>query len=170
MSDDHIVSDTVLVVSIEQTRHRREAAAGIRRGATRLAQRLRAERPPDGLSANKLSVLSHLYRHGPSTPGEIAAAEHQHPQSLTRVFAELELAGLVSRSPSERDGRAAVLNLQPAGQEALSRDMGERDARLAHALDKLTAAEVDLLTIAAALMEQLADLPAVDPAVERETA
>jgi DNA-binding MarR family transcriptional regulator len=157
-------------MDIEEASRRSVAAGGIRRGATRLAQRLRAERPPDALSANKVSVLSHLYRHGPSTPSEITAAEHQHPQSLTRVFAHLELAGLVSRSPSQRDGRAAVLSLNPAGQDALTRDMGERDAWLGRALDSLSNAEVDLLAIAAQLMEQLADLPAASPDLRSETA
>jgi DNA-binding MarR family transcriptional regulator len=157
-------------VDTGQSQHRPDPAAGIRRGATRLAQRLRAERPPGALSANKLSVLSHLYRHGPSTPGEIAAAEHQHPQSLTRVFAELELAGLVSRSRSERDGRAAVLTLRPAGHDALTRDMAQRDAWLAEALGTLTAAEADLLGIAAGLMEGIADIPAAEAAGYSKTA
>jgi DNA-binding MarR family transcriptional regulator len=132
----------------------------IRRGVTRLAQRLRAQRPPDGLSSNKLGVLSHLYRHGPSTPGQISAAERQHPQSLTRVFAELEADGLVSRSRSDHDGRAWVLTLRPAGQDALSRDMAHRDEWLAGSLTSLTSAEIVLVHIAAGLLERLADLPA----------
>lgn len=154
----------------EEFDDRLDAAASIRRGATRLAQRLRAERPPGALSANKLSVLSYLGRHGPGTPGEIAAAEHQHPQSLTRVFAELELAGLVSRSRSDRDGRAAVLTLRPEGQKALARDMAQRDAWLAEALGTLTPAETGLLEIAAGLMERIAGIPAVEAARYGETA
>ena len=103
-----------------------------------------------------MSVLSYLRRHGPSTPGQIAAAERQQPQSLTRVFAELEQEGLVSRSRSDRDGRESVLRLEPAGLSALARDMASRDAWLAGALDGLTAAEVGLLEIAAGLLERLA--------------
>jgi len=134
-----------------------DAAAAIRRGLTRLAQRLRAERPSGALSSNKVSVLSHLYRHGPSSPGDVAAAEHQHPQSLTRVFADLERAGLLTREPSEHDGRQSVLTLTPAGRDALTADMGHRDAWLAVALATLTEAEVDVLRIAAQLMDRIAD-------------
>jgi DNA-binding MarR family transcriptional regulator len=136
---------------------RLEAATQIRRGVIRLARRLRAERGPDALSANKIGVLAHLLRAGPATPGEIAAAERQLPQSLTRVFAELEADGLVSRSPSERDRRAALLHLTPAGLDALTRDMAVRDRWLADALRHLRPAEIDLLRKAGPLLERLAD-------------
>jgi len=150
--------------------HRSRVAADLRSGVIRIGQRLRAERPREALSANKLSVLGHLHRLGPSAPGEIAAAEHQHPQSLTRVFAELQLAGLVSRSRSECDGRASVLALTTTGREALARDMAQRDAWLAEALTALTAAEIDLLKIAAALLEQIADRPTGDRVPDSQTA
>jgi DNA-binding MarR family transcriptional regulator len=136
----------------------RESAAEIRQGVTRLAQRLRAERAPGALSVNKLSVLSHLHRYGPATPGELAAADHQHPQSLTRVFAELEQEALVSRSPDPRDRRQVLLAIRPAGVRALARDMAERDAWLAGALGGLNETEREVLRLAARLMDRLADV------------
>lgn len=146
-----MVSDSVVdVTSVE-------AAAQIRRGATRLAHRLRAERPPGALSSNKLGVLGHLRRRGPSTPGEIAAAEHQRPQSLTRVFAELVNDGLVRRAPSENDRRQSMLTITSAGRAALSRDMAGRDAWLASVLSGLTETESEVLRIAAVLMDRIAE-------------
>jgi DNA-binding MarR family transcriptional regulator len=139
-----------------------ERAAELRRGLTRLSQRLRFERRADAMSSNKLSVLGHLYRHGPCTPGDIAAAEHQHPQSLTRVFAELEHSGLVARTRSDQDGRQSVLTLTSDGQELLVADMTQRDTWLADALATVTDAEADLLRIAARLMNHLADAQASD--------
>ena len=133
-----------------------EEAAEIRRGALRLARRLRAERPDDALSANKISVLAHLHRDGPATPGELAAAEHQRPQSLTRVFAELERAGLISRSRGRADRRQSVLSITPAGIDALAHDMAQRDAWLVSALAGLTDAERQVLRIAGTLMDRLA--------------
>jgi DNA-binding MarR family transcriptional regulator len=123
----------------------------------RLARRLRAERPADALSSNKIGVLSHLYRHGASSPGEIAAADRQQPQSLTRVFAELESAGLVARTPNANDRRGAVLTLTGAGVEALRRDMGHRDAWLADALGDLSDREVEVLGVAAGILDRLAE-------------
>jgi DNA-binding MarR family transcriptional regulator len=132
-----------------------ETVVDIRRGVNRLARRLRLERSAGALSANKIAVLAYVYRNGPSTPGRIATAEHQHPQTLTRVFAELEAAGLVARERSEADRRASVLQLTDAGRQALAADMAERDAWLSEALESLTEAEVQLLRIAGGLMDRL---------------
>ena len=122
-----------------------------------MARRLRRERPPESLSATALSVLSHLYRQGSSTPGEIAAAEHQKAQSLTRVFAELQLEGLISRQRSERDGRESVLSLTRAGSRALAQDMRARDQWLQAALATLGETEIDVLLIAARILDRLSE-------------
>lgn len=132
-------------------------APQLRRGVIRLGRRLRAERPADALSPNKVSVLGHLLREGPATPGEIAAAEHQKPQALTRVFADLQADGLVARVASDADGRSYVLALTAAGRTALERDMAVRDQWLAAALDQLSDTEVQLLAIAGPLLDRLAD-------------
>jgi DNA-binding MarR family transcriptional regulator len=145
-----------------------EAAAEIRRGSSRLSRRLRTERSADALSTNKLSVLSHLYRNGPTSPGRLAVAERQRPQSLTRVFAELEQDGLIARTPDPQDRRQSVLTLTHLGLRALADDMAERDAWLAVALAGLTEAERELLRIAGRLMDRLAD--AEPPDVHEEPA
>jgi DNA-binding MarR family transcriptional regulator len=136
-----------------------DQAAAIRRGVTRLSSRLRAERPAGSLTGNKLTVLSHLHRKGPATAGDVAAAAHQQPQSLTRTFNELALAGLVTRRTDERDRRATVLTITEAGTQALFDDMAVRDRWLVGALDVLTPTEVALLQLASGLLERLAELP-----------
>ncbi|MFF0017294.1 MarR family winged helix-turn-helix transcriptional regulator [Streptomyces sp. NPDC005374] len=133
------------------------SAARIRRGIMRLNRRLRQERGDGCLSANQLEVLGHLHRHGSATPGEVAAALRQRPQSLTRVFAELEAEGLVGREAGSVDRRQSVLSLTASGRLALERDMAERDAWLAGALASLSATERGVLELAAEVMERLAD-------------
>lgn len=135
----------------------RDQAAAIRSGTTRLARRMRSGRSAGALSTNKVSVLSHLRTRGPSTPSEIAAADRLQPQSLTRVFAELEHAGLVARSASTDDRRQAILTLTDAGLAALDQDLAERDAWLAAAIAALSATERGLLVLAAELMDRVAD-------------
>ncbi|MBP5939995.1 MarR family winged helix-turn-helix transcriptional regulator [Streptomyces acidiscabies] len=135
-----------------------EEAAEIRQGVTRLARRLRAVRTPGALSNNKLGVLGQLYRGGPRTPGELAAAEHQRPQSLTRVFAELEAEGLVARTRAEDDGRQSLLSLTDAGREALRGEVAERDEWLARAMEECTDTEREVLLLAARLMDRLSDV------------
>ncbi|GGJ57628.1 MarR family transcriptional regulator [Streptomyces brasiliensis] len=125
----------------------------------RLNRRLRQERGEGSLSPNQLAVLGHLHRYGPATPGEIAAAERQRPQSLTRVFAELESEGLIVREAGTADRRRSLLTLTADGRHALERDMRERDAWLADALASLGETERGVLDLAAALLDRLADLP-----------
>ena len=164
-----LLRDSVIVVEVDEEADAVRVAADLRRAVVRLGRRLRMERQQRALSANKLSVLAHLDEHGPSTPGQITAAEHQHPQSLTCVFAELQLAGLVSRAASEDDLRASVLTLTPGGRRALHKDLAERDAWLADALGTLSRAEVEMLGIAARLIDRLVDCAvAVAPLPEQD--
>jgi DNA-binding MarR family transcriptional regulator len=117
-------------------------AVSLRRGATSLVRRLRAERPQSALPLSQLNVLGHLYeRGGPLTPGELAAAEQITPQSLTRVLAELERAGLVSRERDHGDARRSRIALTDlAGALALECNRAERG----------------VVAIAGGLMERLA--------------
>ncbi|GII45716.1 MarR family transcriptional regulator [Planotetraspora silvatica] len=134
-----------------------EGTAAVRRGAMRLARRLRAERPAESLSGAKLSVLAHLYRNRGMTPKEIAAADHVRAQSMTRVLADLERHGLVARDRDPSDGRQSLLTLTPAGEAALIEDMSHRDDWLGTAIARhLSPAERHLLYLAGELMDRLA--------------
>jgi DNA-binding MarR family transcriptional regulator len=134
------------------------AAAAVRRGVMSLGRRLKLERPPGGRTSLELSVLGHLHRRGPLTPGEIAAAERVQPQTLTRTLTGLESAGLISRTDHPEDGRRSLLTLTDSGRGALRADMAERDSWLAAAMSaSLTSTETELLRLAAALLERLAD-------------
>jgi DNA-binding MarR family transcriptional regulator len=129
-------------------------------GTLRLSSRLRHERPASALASNKVSVLSYLRRHGPSSPSTVAAAEHLQLQALTRTFAELEEDELVARERSESDRRASILSITEAGSRALTEDLDQRATWLAGALGELTETEQQLLALAAQLMGQLADASA----------
>ncbi|MET8995465.1 MarR family transcriptional regulator [Amycolatopsis sp. Hca4] len=137
-----------------------ETVQAVRRSVLRLARRLRGSRSAGALSPAKVGVLGYLSRHGASSPGEIAAADAQRPQALTKVFTELEAEGLISRSPNEDDGRSVVLDLTGPGAAALEADMRERDAWLAAAFGALGETERGVLRLAAPLLERLADQPA----------
>jgi DNA-binding MarR family transcriptional regulator len=139
------------------------AAATVRRSVMSLGRRLRLERPADGRTSLELSALGHLHRRGPMTPGEIAAAERVQPQTLTRVLTSLEAGDLISKAAHPRDGRMILLELTEAGREALRRDMAARDAWLAQAMAaRLTATELELLRLAAGLLERVADAAGPD--------
>jgi DNA-binding MarR family transcriptional regulator len=138
--------------------HRDEDVRRIRSAVTRLARRLRAERPADALAPTKISVLAQLHRNGRMSAGDLAALERVQPQSLTRTLAALEADGLILRRPDELDRRQAVIGITEAGLAALSADMRAREQWLAKAMDiQLSPAERQLLADAADLMDRLAD-------------
>ncbi len=134
------------------------AATAVRRGVTTLSRRLRLERPAHSETLLQLSVLAELNRHGPMTPGELAALQRIQPQSLTRTLASLEARQLVRRDAHPEDGRRALLTVTPDGLAALRQDMGQRDSWLAHTMAaRLTPTEQELLRLAGHLLECLAE-------------
>ena len=128
----------------------------VRRGVMHMARRLRTERVLGSLSSNKLSVLGTLSRLGPLPAGAVAVVERQRPQSLSRIFAELALEGLITRERSETDRREHILSITDAGRAALAADLAQRDAWLAEAMKKLSPTERGVLELAAGIMERMA--------------
>jgi DNA-binding MarR family transcriptional regulator len=145
----------------------REQVRTVRRGAMRLAGRLRSERGETQLEGTRLTVLGHLLRHGDLAAGDLAAANGVRPQSMTRTLADLEGRGLVERARDRDDGRRHVFTLTPEGLAALSAEMRPRDRWLAAAMERyLSPTEQHLLVLAAELMERLADAELVATAQE----
>lgn len=122
----------------------------------RLVRRLRAERRDVSLA--QLTVLGRLDRDGLSGISAIAAAERVRPQSVASTVVALENGGLVTRRPDPGDGRRVVIELTPAGHEALHADRRRREGWLSDAIARdLTADERRVLAQAATLLRRLAD-------------
>jgi len=131
-------------------------SSALRISVMRLARRLRSERADTTLTLTQLSTLATLDRHGPLSPGELAAHEKVQPPSMTRVIAALEDRGMVSRAPHPTDRRQARVSLSPAGQGLLREDRRRRDAWLSRQLHGLPEDELALLRAAAPVLERLA--------------
>ncbi|WP_163511522.1 MarR family winged helix-turn-helix transcriptional regulator [Fodinicola acaciae] len=130
----------------------------VRRGAARLAKRLRRERPEGSVSASKISVLGQLANAGALTVGELARRERLQPQALTRTLAALEEDELISRVTAADDRRRTVVRLTEAGCEVLTKDTAQREAWLAMAMaQELNDTEIGLLRLAGPLLERLAE-------------
>jgi len=130
-------------------------ASALRISIMRVARRLRGQRPDNGLTLTQLSALGTLDRHGPMSPGELAAHEKVQPPSMTRTLAFLEERRLVLRTPHPRDGRQHVVALTDEGRQLLREDRRRREAWLAQRLAELTAEERALLRAAAPVLERL---------------
>lgn len=146
------------------------AARALRRGASQLYRRLRAERMSHGLSPSKLSVLGRLALSGPLTVTALAAKERVQPQSLTRTLTDLEESNLIVRRQDLVDRRQSLTEITALGEDLLRNDARRQATWLATAMSSiLTPVERELLRLAAQLMRRLADADvpvAPDPGLE----
>jgi DNA-binding MarR family transcriptional regulator len=131
-------------------------ANALRLSVMRLARRLRAERPETSLTLSQLAALATLDRHGPLTPGELAAHEKISPPSMTRILAVLEGRDLVTRTPHPTDGRQVLVAVGPAGLDLLAEDRRRRDAWLAQRMQALSDDELAVLRQAGTILDKLA--------------
>jgi DNA-binding MarR family transcriptional regulator len=131
-------------------------AHDLRLAVMRLSRRLRTQRVDTTVTLTHLAALSTLRRHGPMSPGELAAHERVQPPSMTRVVVALEGMGLVDRTPHPTDGRQVVISLTAAAETLLADEARAREAWLTGQLQQLTPAERDVLREAAVLVDKLA--------------
>ena len=131
-------------------------AHDLRLSVMRFSRRLRHQRVDTSVTLTHLSALSTLKRHGPMSPGELAAHERVQPPSMTRVVVALEAKGLVTRTPHPTDGRQVVIDLTPAAHELLDAEARAREAWLSGRLEQLSPQERQVLQDAATIMDKLA--------------
>lgn len=131
-------------------------ASQLRVHTMRLARRLRTERAATDHTLSQFAALASIERHGPISPGDLAAHERVQPPSMTRIVARLEHEGLVSRERHPTDGRQQLLTATDAGRALLAADRERRDAWLARQLDQLTPDEHAKIADVLPLLERLA--------------
>jgi DNA-binding MarR family transcriptional regulator len=120
-----------------------------------LLRRVRKEDEFSGLSPARLSALSVVVFAGPLSPGRLAAAEGVRPPTMTRIIAALEADGFVRRRPDASDRRAVEISATPKGNRLLQRARRRRVELLAGRLSSLPTADVELLSRAADVIEDL---------------
>jgi len=110
-----------------------------------------ALRPPfaeEGLGNGDFDVLASLRRAGTPyrlTPSELTATMMVTSGAVTKRIDRLEAMGLVSRSVAEHDGRSRLIELTPAGVEAVDRVVEKHWANEERLLAPLSAAERSVL-------------------------
>ena len=134
----------------------RELADRLHSAAIHLLRRLRPADDASGLTAPKLSALSVLVFGGPATLGRLAQVEQVRPPTMTRLVAELERQGLVTRRPDEDDRRVAWIHPTDNARKMLLEGRARRVARLENDLRQLRPAEFKRLAAALELLERVA--------------
>jgi DNA-binding MarR family transcriptional regulator len=123
--------------------------------AIHLLRRVRRQDEASGLSAARLSALSALVFAGPSTVGQLAAAEQVRSPTMTRLVQELEGDGLVRRTPSRSDGRVVEVRATPRGRRVLLAARRRRVAALGGLLAALEPEELAALDGAASILDRV---------------
>jgi len=131
-----------------------EAADRFHSAAIHALRHVRREDPASGLSAARLSALSVLVFGGPRTLGELAAAEHVRPATMTRIVQALEREGLVGRESDPQDGRVTRLRATTKGERTMWEGRERRVGNLAVLLARLSPQEVSRIREAAGLVEK----------------
>lgn len=125
-----------------------------------LNRRLRP--PADALTHVALSALASVERAGAVRPGDLARIERIAAPAMTRLVADLEQRGLVTRAPDPEDGRSQLIGVSAAGHRALGAARAERAAGMQAILGDLTPDDRAALERAVAVLERamLADTAA----------
>jgi DNA-binding MarR family transcriptional regulator len=130
-------------------------AAHLRVAIARTARRLRQE--ASALSPSMQAGLATVERYGPLTPSEFADRERIKRPTATRLIANLEAEGLVSRTPDPLDGRSSLISVTREGAVLLKDVRTRKDAFLAERLRRLSPEDRATLDRAAGILEELLD-------------
>jgi DNA-binding MarR family transcriptional regulator len=138
-----------------------EVASHLRLAIARTARRLRQQAfEAEGkgeLSPSLTAALVSVDVHGPLTPSELAERERVKRPTATRIVANLERLGLVTRTPDPSDGRAYLVATTAEGTALLRRLRTRKTAYLAKRMRGLDREEIETLERAAGILERLLD-------------
>ncbi|GAA1528794.1 DNA-binding MarR family transcriptional regulator [Microbacterium ginsengiterrae] len=82
--------------------------------------RIAAQEARNDAPAAQWRILTILEKEPGRRVGELARASRATQPGVTRLLGDLERAGLVTRTPDERDSRATVVHITPNGAAALA--------------------------------------------------
>ncbi len=97
-----------------------------------------------GVNRTDLRLLGAL-RHGALTAGQAAAAVHLSPAAATTAIQRLVARGYLTREPDPADRRRAVVTLTPSARELADRIYGPVGEAGVAALQRWSAAELELI-------------------------
>jgi len=121
----------------------------------RMNRRIRSA--SDGLNYSSLSALATVSKAGSIRLADLAEREVVAAPSITRIVADLERRGLVTRRVNETDRRAFLIEATESGEQALAAARAKRAVLVTKLLQELSPAELQAVASA---------LPALERAIE----
>jgi DNA-binding MarR family transcriptional regulator len=123
--------------------------------AIHLLRLLRRRDVLSGIGPAQLSALSVIVFAGPSTLGDLAAAEQVKPPTMSRIAAGLVRARLAQRVADKRDARVVRLHATSKGHRLLQEARVRRIAELSLRLKNQPAGDFALLLRATEIIEEI---------------
>jgi len=124
-----------------------------------LVRKVKGLREDTDLTLAQASLLARIDRDGPTTAGELAAAEMIQRQSAAQLVNALEGRGLVRRRPDPGDARRVIVTTTPEGREWVRGDRAAWNERLSRVIAaEFSPDELRRLAGAIPLLERLRDV------------
>jgi DNA-binding MarR family transcriptional regulator len=133
-----------------------EVADRLHGAAIRLLRRVRVADDETGLSAPKLSALSVLAFGGATSLKALARAEQVTAPTMSKLVAELEVAGLAAKRADRTDKRSVRIEVTAKGRALMEEGRRRRLALLRQKLSRLSRADLEQLAEASALIARIA--------------
>ena len=131
----------------------RDVAARLHSASIRLLRTLRREDDGSGLSAPRLSALSHIVVEGPVSLNDLAEAEQVRPPTMSRIVDALVEAGLVTREAAPGDRRSIRIAATRKGVRLMEKGRERRVKALVARLGGLDAGDRRCLARAVGALE-----------------
>lgn len=144
-------SDGVAGGSTDET-----SVSRLRLAILRVARRIRQDARTE-LTPSQQSIVVMLDRFGAMSHAELASREAVRPPSVTRTVQALEAAGMIRRYAPDPASRRVLVELTEKGRLAALEIHDRRDAWLSERLNALSPSELEVLSRAMPVLEQLID-------------
>jgi len=133
-----------------------ETAARLRRAVTRLNRKLRGT-APHGVSPGQASMLASIAKLENPSLGDLAAAEHIQPPSVTRLVRDMQRQGLITCALDAEDRRCTRVSLTVVGRRELDTIRKKKAEFIERKLLTLSLADQRRAREAATFLENLLD-------------
>jgi len=134
-------------------RNSAEVAAQLAMVAGRLNRRIRPA--GGGLSHGTLSALATISKFGPIRLADLAIREVVSAPSITRLVADLEKRGFVSRTTDDHDRRAFLIESTATGEDTLAAARQTRAVLVTQLMKELKPDDLDAIAAALPALEKL---------------
>lgn len=126
-------------------------------GFSAFSRQMRSLALPDGMTRERLAIMSYLDEHGPVSVTELADFARVRAPTMSRMTSSLVEDGLARKQSQKSDGRGVLIALTAKGKRKFEEANKRSVEHLRQALGKLSKSQIAALSGLANAMESLGD-------------